>query len=75
METVAGVRARETRVGATVALTVRVVVPLTPLRVAEMVAVPAARPVARPAVLMLALAVLLEDQVTLLVILAVELSL
>jgi hypothetical protein len=75
IEAVAGVRARETRVGAAVAVTDRAAVPLTPLRLAEMVADPAATPVARPAVLMVASAVLLEDQLTLLVTFEVELSL
>jgi hypothetical protein len=64
---VAGVTAMEDRVG-----TVRVAVPDLPLKVAVMVAEPAATPVARPLVLTVAVDVLDEVQVTFVVIFWVE---
>jgi hypothetical protein len=48
-------------------VTVRVLVPVTPPEPAVMVAVPAATPVATPAEVMVAAAVLLLDQVTVVV--------
>lgn len=70
----AGVTAMELRVFDE-AVTVRVVDPLTPVRVAEMVVVPAAAPVARPEALMVAVAVLEDAQVAVVVTLVVEPSL
>jgi hypothetical protein len=49
-------------------VTVRVAVPVLPLKAAVMVAVPAATPVARPLLLTVATDVLEEDQVTCMVI-------
>ena len=77
MLAVAGVTAIEASVGGggTTAVTVRAAVPLTPLREAVIVAVPAATPVARPAAFTVAVATLELVQVAVDVTFAVELSL
>jgi hypothetical protein len=72
MEPVAGVIVTDLMV---FGVTVRAAVPLTPLTVAVIVVAPAATPVARPAALIVAVAVLDEDQVAVLVTVAVEPSL
>jgi hypothetical protein len=54
--------------------TVRVVLPVTPLKVAEMVVLPALTPVARPALVMVAMLVLDDAQDTWLVMFWVLLS-
>jgi hypothetical protein len=72
MLAVAGVTATDLTV---FAVTVSAAVPLTPPTVAEMVLVPAATPVARPEALMVAVAGLDEDQVAVVVMVAVEPSL
>ena len=64
IEAVEGESAMLLRVGL---VTVTVLVPETPPEAAVMVAVPAATPVARPADVMVAVAVLLLDQVTVVV--------
>ena len=69
MLAVAGVTAIEDNVAAVAAVTVRVLVPVLPLKAAVMVAVPAALAVARPPVAIVAVAVLDELQVTCVVIL------
>jgi len=71
IEAAAGVTAIPVRVMAL--LTVRVALPDTLPEVALMVVVPAATPVARPPLEMVAVAVLLLDQVTVVVQLDVEL--
>jgi hypothetical protein len=63
----AGVTAIEVRIGPVPALTVRIVLPVFPLRVAEMVLAPALTPVAPPAALIVATPVFEDDQVTWLV--------
>ena len=63
IEAVAGVTAMDCRVTGGL-VTVSVAVPEVLLSDAVMVALPAATPVARPALLMVAVAVLLDDQVT-----------
>lgn len=74
---VGGVTEMEVRVGGggVEAVTVRLVLPLTPLSAAVMVAVPEATPVARPVELTVAVAELELVQVTMEVTFAVELSL